>query len=191
MFSLFGPPKKIPVHVIKKGKYLDLAKEASAQRFFKMRMKNRIRKALVGAWYILHETNDYVYWGRPIFKRAFSDTRIIPHEEFYKTSIQELREQFPQYKKLDGPKLKTTILTFLAHHIRQELAPEIPHTYISRWKATLQDKTFSIRAEANIRIAKQQPKEKNYHLALDKNSLELLHIDEVSENDMPWIEFNQ
>lgn len=192
MFSLFGPPKKIPVHRIKEGKYLDLAQEKTVNSFFKHRMKNKLRKALVGAWYIILEDNDYVYWGFPSFKRVFSDTRLILRENFYKTNRNDLRERFPNYKKCDGPKVKTAIQSYIAHQVRKEYTPQIPHSYIRRWKASLQDKTMSIETEVNVRIEQQQqPKTKNYHLVLDKNSLELLHIDKTTEDDTPWHEYNQ
>lgn len=197
MFSLFGPPKKLAVHRIQNGKYLDLAKEVNVSFFFKCRMQNKLRKALVGAWYIIQEDNEYVFWGYPIFQRLFSDTRMIDRKKFYKTNREALRQQFPNYKTYDGPKIKTTVQSYIAHEVRQEYNPENPHTYIRRWKGTLQDKTISIEAEVNVRFEQQQqqqqqPKTKTYHLALDKNNLELLHIDKIApDNELPWIEYNQ
>ncbi len=98
MFSLFkndAPPYS--VRRIQKGELLDKATLAGVDTFFSSWLNKRPRKAAVGCWFILHQDDDFVYWGKPVFKGLFSDDRTV--DEFFKTSRMALSQQFPFYQK--------------------------------------------------------------------------------------------
>ena len=108
--------KKLSVEDIKKGKHLDRAEEKTVQNFFQNRMTNRIRKAMVGAWYILHEDDDFVYWGKPRFSGIFSNGRIV--EQLFKTSKAELSQAFPNYAKTAGNDVRLKLVDYIGNYIR-------------------------------------------------------------------------
>ncbi|MCP4438066.1 MAG: hypothetical protein GY810_03910 [Aureispira sp.] len=191
MFSLFGPPKKIPVDAIKKGKYLDLAKELNVTQFFKTRMKNRMRKTLVGSWHILLETDSMVYLAYPTPKKGFSSKKIVQHHHFFKTDKQELVKQFSQYKTLQGYQLKELLRDKLNYHFRQKYAPLNPIIELRRWKAILEKNIISSWVEVFIKIKEGAPIEETYKLSFTNKELELIEIEKLPNDSISWIEYNK
>lgn len=95
---LHTPP--YAAEAIQQGDLLEYAQPADVDAFFAHRMANKPRKALVGAWFILYENNDFVYWGSPYFRSLWSGQRVV--DSFYKTSQPALEAAFPSYKTLEG-----------------------------------------------------------------------------------------
>jgi len=119
MFSFFkkaGPP--FSVKEIKQDKHLTYAKEVSLELFFKQWMLKRPRKGPVGCCFILHEDEQFVYWGQPVFKGIFSDDRIV--DSFYKTSKKALEERFPNYPKIWGNVVRLALQSAIHDYYQEQ-----------------------------------------------------------------------
>lgn len=99
------------------------AQSVDVRQFFAYRMQNRLRKALVGNWLILHEDAQFVYFGYPRFAGLFDDRRMV--EVLYRVALGELNTAFPAWKSLDGMA------------VQQQLMQAFPGQGISEWQAEL------------------------------------------------------
>lgn len=177
MFSFFQTNKPpYSVEKIAEGKLLDKAKDADVYFFFKHWMEKKPRKAIVGSWFVLYENEEFIYWGMPVFKRIFSDKRIV--DVFYKTSKKAIEENFPSYKKIDGNtvRIRAQELILAAEKEAQNVTVAIG------FKSTLLENRIEILTPCTI-----YPKEKpdvpiqaNYKISLDKNTLELIDIQKIN-----------
>ena len=175
---MFGKNKDKPpydVDQIKEGKFLDQAKDASVQQFFKAWMSKRPKKALVGTYFTLREDTEYVYWGRPVLQRLFIDKRIV--EKFFRTATAELENQFPNYTKIDGNvvRLKTqkAILESDARFANVSV-------YSGQFQAQLSEQHIIVEAQCHIRLKGQTTEEGEkkeiFAVVLDKNALALVVV---------------
>ena len=105
----------------------------SVQSFFDYRMQNRMRKAPVGNWMIVHETQDDVFLAYPRFKSLLSDQREA--KNVFKISKTQLESEFPAWKSLDGE----TLHSFLQGHFR-------PQT-LQSWQADLESESILIQGK--------------------------------------------
>lgn len=175
MFSFFKndqPPYS--VERIEQGQLLDKAEEVTIDVFFKHWMQKRPRKALVGTSFILHQDADFIYWGRPVFKRLFSDKRIVEH--FYKTNIQTLHETFPDYKKRDGNHIRLRLQELMTQHLDDALSVSIP----SFQKASLTKDTITLSVICHIQFKTTDETNNTrtipYTIRLNKHSLTLIEV---------------
>lgn len=106
----------IPVSLIKKGRKLNYAEKASVDLFLNKRMENKIKKTIGCNWEILLTKNNYVYWGWPNLSN-----KKIKKRNFFKTSLQELESNLPDYQKLDG----IYIFNLIKKGIEKKLIPKI------------------------------------------------------------------
>jgi hypothetical protein len=88
---------------IRRGEYLDKAKETTVEDFFEKRMENRIKKVQGANWEILFESNEFIFFGFP-FIAIFREGTFL--EEFFKVNRLTLETEFPNYKKFDGIEMK-------------------------------------------------------------------------------------
>ena len=180
MFSFFKNDKPpYSVQKISEGRFLDKAKEVKVSFFFKCWMAKKPRKAMVGSWFIVHTDDKYVYWGWPVFKRLFSDNRVL--EEFYKTNKQLLEEEFPNYKKRDGNAIRIRL-----HDIIRKDLDKASVTVGMNFKATLNATDISIESPCTITpfLTTNNPEpaseKATYHIVLDKESLELIKLERIT-----------
>ncbi len=111
---------KISVTDIKKEKKLTKANLVSPDVFLEKRMENTIKKMLGFNWEILIVKDRYVYWGYPTAS-LFSSSYKIKKKHFFKTSLQELQADLPDYEKLDG----IYIFKIIREKITKELGPKL------------------------------------------------------------------
>lgn len=177
MFSFFKndqPPYS--VERIQKGALLDKATLASVHTFFNRWLNKRPRKAMVGCWFILHEDATFIYWGMPIFKRLFSNGRIV--DEFYKTSKKELDEQFPLYKKHYQDFLWQRLYTI----IRKEVSGIISVRKNKALEGSIKDNQLHIQVSCILVYPKKEavkPTEEikaGYVIILDNKTMDLIAI---------------
>ena len=177
MLSFFqngSPP--FSVYKITEGMFLDRAIEESPDVFFQCWMQKKIRKAPVGTWFILHEDNDFIYWGNPRFRRLFSDKRIV--EEFFKTNKKQLDKQFPDYRTKDGNSIRLKLCEYI-----KDANKNLSYVTVSMgFKAKLSENSIAIETAcyltSNYTEEDKQPlaKKAKYKIRLDKNSLDLIEL---------------
>ena len=180
MFSFFQNDKPpYSVEKIAEGKLLDKAKEVDINFFFKHWMQNKPRKAMVGAWFVLYENEEFIYWGYPVFKRVFSDKRIV--DDFYKTAKKDLQQQFPNYRKIEGNDVRLRL--HQAIHALQP-APDYDVTVSFGFKAKLLEDAILIETPCTIKPRSGPDAEKtlsaSYKVRLDKNNLDLIDIQKLN-----------
>lgn len=91
----------IPISEIRESKFLDYAIEVNVNKFFKYRMANTEAEKVQGNHCeIIHENNDYVYFGYPIEESKFIDV-------LYKVKKESLEKVFPKYKTIEGYMVKS------------------------------------------------------------------------------------
>ncbi len=176
MFSIFNPGKP-PYNVAKigQGKLLEYAKSADIHQFFQAWMQKRPRKALVGCHFELYQDTEYLYWGKPIFQRLFSDKRVV--QEFFKTPLEDITTQFPNYKKVWGNVVRLKLQNVIAENL------EIP-AYVSvssgSFRARLEGNYIYVHTPCSITYRddtnSESSKKANYTVILDKNTLDLIQI---------------
>ncbi len=106
---------KIPVSTIKKEKNLTKAHLVSSDTFLVKRMENTIKKVIGCNWEIILIKDNYVYWGYPNLSSK------VKKNIFFKTSLQELQSNLPDYQKLDG----IYIFNIIKEGIEEKLMPKI------------------------------------------------------------------
>lgn len=178
MFSFFQNDKPpYSVEKIAEGKLLDKAKEVDINFFFKHWMQNKPRKAMVGAWFVLYENEEFIYWGEPRFKRLFSDKRIV--DDFYKTSKKDLQQQFPNYKKIEGNDVRLRLQELI---LAAEKDAGAQYVSVSLgFKATLLDNAIEIETPCEIKT-KEKPDESTratYKVLINKHTLDLIEIQKL------------
>jgi len=182
MFSFFQSNK--PPYSTKKiseGKFLDKAEEVDVHIFFKRWMQKKPRKALVGCWFVIHEDDQYVYWGWPIFKGIFSDDRRV--DSFYKTNKEALNQAFPNYKKIYG----NTIRLKLQEVIQKAHTEKVYASVSLGFKSKLLDTTIAIETHSTIKphstkeIPEPESKKVSYKVVFEKNTLDLILIEEIKQ----------
>lgn len=96
---------------IESGHGLERARESSVAEFFERRMSNKPRKANVGSWEILHTTDDFVYYGYPVFASLLSGARGV--EILYRVDRKALSTGFPGYAQVTGLQIKSALFDAL------------------------------------------------------------------------------
>lgn len=177
MFS-FLKKDKPPYSVtrIQKGELLDKATLATVHTFFNDWLNKRPRKAMVGSWFLLHEDEAFVYWGKPIFQRFFSDERMV--DVFYKTEKKELALKFPQWKKQYNDFIWQRVYTI----IKKEKKKVISVNRDKPLKGYIKDNQFYIEVSCTLIYSKDQDGQSasstntKYELVLDNKTLDLITI---------------
>lgn len=179
MFSFFqndNPPYS--VDRIKNNELLDKAVAAPVHHFFRRWMQKRPRKALVGNCFILHEDEEFIYWGTPRFKKLFSDQRIV--DNFFKTSKKELEHKFPNYKTIWGNTVRLRVQDEVRKIQEKGTNVSLPMTSFStKLLKNYIEVHATCRLETKIEEQTQSHQQK-YRLLLDKNNLnpsEIMAID--------------
>lgn len=187
MFSLFS--KKINVKQIQKGRHLDKAIPKTVDNFMNKRMKNPIRKALVGIYLVFFEDEDYIYWGKPVFQRLFSDKRVV--DEFYKTPKADVLESYPEYQEdFYSQKIKEAIRKAVRHYQDLQDGAYFHHfTFRKTPQIQIKGDEFHIKVYTTVTYTPApyqqiegevpQPKNnpRNYQIRLKRDDLELLEIE--------------
>ncbi len=109
------------------------AQSVSVSQFFNYRMQNRLRKALVGNWMILHEDAQFVYFGYPRFAGIFDDRRLV--EILYRVPLTELNQVFPGWRQCDGI------------WVQNELQKEYPGQGVTQWQAQLKGEQIFVQGQ--------------------------------------------
>jgi hypothetical protein len=186
MFSLFS--KKINVKQIQRGRHLEKAISKTVDDFMDKRMKNPIRKAFVGIYLVFFEDEDFIYWGKPVFQRIFSDKRVV--DEFYKTPKAEVLEKYPEYQEdFYSQKIKEAIRKAVRHYEDLQDGVLFHHfTYRKPPFIQIEGEEFHIKVYANRNYTsapyqrlegeapKAQESPRNYQIRLNRADLELLKI---------------
>lgn len=178
----FNKKDRLPYSVerIAAGELLDKALERDPHSFFKHWMRKRPRKAMVGTWFVLYQNEGFVYWGSPVFKRLFSDKRVV--EKFYKTPRKALEEVFPDYEKKDGNAVRLRLL----ETVRKALPPSSGITLgMGDFAANLSDE--HIIATVNCRVSppftpdtpNPEAETVRFKVVLDKGTLKALSCERI------------
>lgn len=109
------------------------ATRLSVKDFFAYRMQNKLRKAEVGNWLILHQDPEYVYLGYPSFVGLFDERREI--ETLYQVSKIELEAEFPGWQEIDGAKIRALLL--------EHFKPQLP----VKWHAQLEQQQILVEGQ--------------------------------------------
>ena len=117
---------------------MDRAKEVDVDVFFTCWMQKKLRKAFVGTWFVLHENDDFVFWGKPVFKRMFSDKRIV--DEFFKTDALKLNLEFPDFKSKPGNSVRHKLSELIKGSQKNQENISVPFGF----KAKLTETTIDI-----------------------------------------------
>jgi len=168
---LFSGCNQIAVSDIERGRNLEKAVEASVENFFAKRMTNRPRKANVGSWMILFETDQFVYFGYPRFRMLLSDAREV--DTLYKTSKIELQNQFPNYKTIEGNDVRLIIMGYIDQFMKN--SGETLPGFAWDWKAKLGRDAIDVEAPCTVRF-REAERRKTFYLRLNKNDLSLIEI---------------
>ena len=182
MFSLFS--KKISVEAVKKGQRLDKAIEKDVNFFLECRLHNKPRKALVGMWLILFEDEQWIYWGYPVFRMLFSDSRVV--DVLYKTERKAIVEIYPEYHKdFQSLEIRLKILDAVRNH--EGLKDGINYQGFNlypNYKINIQDGNFVIKAKGEISYTaapysdnpREEKRLQNYDIVLKTDNLQLISI---------------
>lgn len=166
---LFGCNKYIYVDDVMKGLNLEKAREITYNEFFQKRMENKLRKINVGNWDILYTDSNFVYIGKPKLKRLFSNVRIL--DTLYKTDIETLKTNIPQYKEIQGFILKQKAYLEIMSTKNDTL-----YVYPSeKFDAQITEKTIEI----NINATLSDSSKVKYNISFDKNDLKVLFISKL------------
>ena len=181
MLSFFqnGKPP-YSVEKISDGKFLDRAKVAGVDAFINCWMQKKVRKAMVGTWFILHENEEFVFWGKPVFKRVFSDKRIV--EEFFKTDIIKLNLEFPDFKSKSGNDIRLK----LCEYIQNSLSVPVRITVSIGFKAKLIGEIINVETQctktpySTAESPEPVPVTIKYRVLLNKYTLDLIELEELN-----------
>lgn len=143
--------------IAKRSDMLNQAPEISVEDFFIRRMRNRVRKAPVGNWMLLHEDETFVYLGYPRFSGLLNDQRDVT--ELFKTPLKDLESRFPGWRSLDGEEMQTVLRTQFGR---------IPE----QWEAVLEDSYIRVTGTLSEDTpVNASPKGRTFELRLDKKTL--------------------
>lgn len=99
------------------------ASQWSVQEFFDHRMQNRVRKAPVGNWMLVHENDEIVFVAYPRFVGLLSEQREA--DQLFSVNKAQLDTQFPAWRSLDGEAMQS----LLQAHFKPQI--------VTQWKAQL------------------------------------------------------
>ena len=160
---------------IRRGEYLDKAKETTVEDFFEKRMKNRIKKVQGANWEILFESNEFIYFGFPVIA-IFREGTFL--EEFFKVNRENLETEFPSYKKFDGIEMKERCFELLGAK-RKSLSGGLPYSF--ECTATLEEKSFLVTGNIIFRQQDGKVKTEKYLIRFDKRTLNKESIIQLEE----------
>jgi len=150
---------------VRRGEYLDNAKEITVEDFFEKRMKNRIKKVQGANWEILFESGDFIYFGYPLIKLFREGTFL---EEFFKVDRFKLEADFPSYKKFDGINMKSRCFELLGEKIQNNIGG-LSHSF--ECSATLEEKSILVLGKIFFRQKDGYVKMEKYLIRFDKATL--------------------
>jgi hypothetical protein len=150
---------------IRRGEYLDKAKETTVEDFFEKRMENRIKKVQGANWEILFESNEFIFFGFPVIA-IFREGTFL--EEFFKVNRLTLETEFPNYKKFDGIEMKERSFEILREKINTNIGG-LSHSF--ECSATLDEKSILVTGSILFRQQDGQVKTEKYLIRFDKRTL--------------------
>ena len=150
---------------VRRGEYLDKAKETTVEDFFEKRMKNRIKKVQGANWEILFESENFIYFGYPVIQ-IFREGTFL--EEFFKVDRFKLETDFPSYKKFDGIDMKSRCFELLREKIKTQIGG-LSHSF--ECSANLEDKSILVSGKILLRQENDQVKTEKYLIRFDKRTL--------------------
>ena len=161
---------------------LGLAEEATVDEFFTQWMTKPPRKAQVGTWFVLHQDETFVYWGRPLTGGfLFQSKRFV--ERLYKTRRSHLQEHFPSYESVWGNTVRLALRRVITEHRQSSATQERVKLGINDFAATLHKTAHGnqIKAavKANIFSDKTGRQVVEYEITLDIDNLERIGIIET------------
>jgi hypothetical protein len=151
---------------IRRGEYLDKAKETTVEDFFAKRMQNRIKKVQGANWEILFESEDTIYFGYPLIQLFREGTFL---EEFFKMNRLKLESDFPSYKKFDGIEMKDRCFELLGEKRKSLEGGGLPYSFDC--SATLEEKSISVTGNIIFRQTDGKVKSEKYLIRFDKRTL--------------------
>jgi len=161
---------------IRRGEYLDKAKETTVEDFFVKRMQNRIKKVQGANWEILFESEDTIYFGYPLIQLFREGTFL---EEFFKVSRLKLESDFPSYKKFDGIEMKDRCFELLGEKRKSLEGGGLPYSFDC--SATLEEKSISVTGNIIFRQTDGKVKSEKYLIRFDKVNLKKESIIRLEE----------
>ena len=150
---------------VRRGEYLDKAKETTVEDFFEKRMKNRIKKVQGANWEILFESENFIYFGYPVIQ-IFREGTFL--EEFFKVDRFKLEADFPSYKKFDGIDMKSRCFELLREQNKTQIGG-LSHSF--ECSANLEDKSILVSGKILLRQENDQVKTEKYLIRFDKRTL--------------------
>lgn len=157
---------------IRKGEYLDRAKESTVDDFFARRMKNKIKKVMGANWEIFFESEEFVYYGYPLISFFREGTFV---DEFFKVDKNLLQLDFPSYKKFDGIELRRTCYESLAEY-RRSTKESLFQSF--NCTASLEKDFILIQADLFFKNENESTVEK-YLIKFDKKNLKNISISKM------------
>lgn len=177
ILMLFACGRSILVSEIEAGKNLHLAVSTSVEEFFVKRMSNKTRKTDAIAWQILHQTEEYVYYGFP--KQKSDDNTVSKAvEQLFKVNKQELAGRFPGYESITGESVGYNLYLAIEEHRKTLTKNQFEITALT-WSAVLGEKSIEITATCQVKFEKAIATEK-YVIDFDKKSFVLLAVKKLS-----------
>lgn len=157
---------------IRKGEYLNRAKETSVEDFFEKRMQNRIKKVLGANWEILFESSEFVYFGYPLISFFREGTFL---DEFFKVSKPQIELDFPPYKSFDGIFMKKVCYDSVSEFKKANQNVSID------CRAKLERNQILIHANLRFKTDENQYKIEKYRIEFDKKNLKRQSINKLEE----------
>ena len=169
--------KKILVEDITK--HLASAEEATVEEFFTKWMTKPPRKAQIGTWFILHQDETFVYWGKPIMGGFLQmSTRFV--EQLYKTKKADLGSQFPSYDSVWGNTVRLALYDIMNEHRQSNANKERITLGIKDFFATLRNTPQGNQIEATVKANLYREKTAHqivkYVITLNADNLSLITI---------------
>ena len=157
---------------IRKGEYLERAKETSVDDFFEKRMQNRIKKVLGANWEILFESTEFVYFGYPLISFFREGTFL---DEFFKVKKVQIELDFPSYKNFDGIEMKKLCYESMNEFKQVNRYPS------TDCKAKLEINRILVYANLSHKVEQNQYKTEKYLIEFDKKNLKRQSINKLEE----------
>lgn len=155
---------------IRKGEYLERAKETTVEDFFQKRMKNKIKKVMGANWEILFESSEFIYFGYPLISFFREETFV---EELFKVNRNQLESEFPTYKRYDGIEMKIICNATMVGY--KKSSPK--QNFVSiECSSNLERDYILMNATLNYKIGDNQNQKEKYLIQFDKKNLTKLSI---------------
>lgn len=162
------------IEKIHQGEYLEKAKEATFEVFFDNWMDSNVKKASIGCWITLFENEESLYFGWTTFESLTDPNATI--KEFFKTPMKDIKDKFPNYKKVHGNSIREKLELVIA----KSIGPNATASVSLGFKPVLADQVIVVETSALFKeTGVGKPEKANFKVSLNKNTLDLISVEEL------------